>query len=60
MESSKFKNNNLENIQKDVKQVIKKRKLKIHIPDTKIKLKKDGDYYDSEPEIKHREIEINI
>ena len=48
------------NIKKDVKQDFNKRKLKIHIPDTKVKLKKNNDYDESEPEIKHREVEINI
>jgi|SaaInlStandDraft_2_1057019.scaffolds.fasta_scaffold1009731_1 hypothetical protein len=65
MISSKLKNNyssnkEIENIKNDVKQLIIKKKLKIHIPNTKIKLKKDGDYDVSEPEIRHREVEIYV
>ena len=68
MNSSKLKNNyssnkDIENIKNDVKNDVKqiiKKKIKIHIPDTKVKLRNDDDYDDSEPEIKHREVEIYV
>ena len=62
MFSSKFLENKISNekIKKDVKsEFIEKKKLKIKIPKINVSLNFNDDR-ESQPKIKHREIEINI
>ena len=64
MKSSKLKSNNLKNIKNTVKNDVRKdlkekKKLNIKIPTLNVRLYKDDEDIKT-PEIKHREIEIEI
>jgi hypothetical protein len=60
MKSSKLNSNNLKNIKQDVKQDLKeKKRLNIKIPTLNVRLYKDNEELKT-PEIKHREVEIEL
>tara|TARA_B110000444_G_scaffold203290_1_gene195769 strand:- start:265 stop:459 length:195 start_codon:yes stop_codon:yes gene_type:complete len=64
MESSKLKSNNLKNIKNNVKNDVRKdlkekKKLNIKIPTLNVRLYKDNEELKT-PEIKHREVEIEL
>ena len=64
MNSSKSENlklsEEIKSIKNDVKIAFNKKRLKIHIPTTKVHLKCDDNFDEDEPKIKHREVEFNI